>query len=250
MRGITVVAVFAFALLSACGRDKQNTDQPGNNGAPSASPEQAAGNEAPASPTASPEELEAESALSIKRGIITLTAQTRSFRLCGSNVDLALTDQLDGALDRAYAELGGKPAYAEVYGDRGETQPGSNAPNSFNVEEILYASPNNIATACEAPLGKYELLARGNDPTWSVEVANDTMVFRQTGAPTQIEFSAAETADAEGTVTYRAGVDRYVLELTIAQRACRDATANEYYAYSASARLNKQTFNGCARVGE
>jgi uncharacterized membrane protein len=195
-------------------------------------------------------DLEAESALSIKRGVITLTAQSRSFRLCNSSVDLTLADQLDGALDRAYADLGNKPMYAEVYGDRGDAQPGSNAPNSFNVEELLYASGANVAGACDIPLGKYELLARGNEPTWSVEVKQDTLSFKQTSAPTQIDFTSAETSDAEGSVTYRAGIDRYVLELTITQRACRDSMSGDYFAYSATARLNKQAFNGCARVGE
>jgi uncharacterized membrane protein len=228
-----------MVLLAACGGKEEPTAPP------------------PAAPTAAlpasaaePADLEAESALSIKRGVVTLTAQSRSFRLCGSNVDLTLNDQLDGALDRAYTELGGKPMYAEVYGDRGDAQPGSNAPNSFNVEELLFASGANVAAACDTPLGKYELLARGNEPTWSVEVKQDTLTFRQTGAPTQIDFSSAETSDAEGSVTYRAGIDRYVLELTITQRACRDAMSGDYYAYSATARLNKQAFNGCARVGE
>jgi uncharacterized membrane protein len=206
---------------------------------------------APVLPAATPQELEAESSLSVKRGVITLTTQTRSFRLCGANVDLTLTDQLepDGALDRLYAELGGKPIYAEAYGDRGEVQPGSNAPSAFNMEELLYATANNPAATCAVPLGTYELQARGSEPTWSVEVFQDTMVFKQTVAPTEIKFTAVETADTEGTVTYRAGADRHVLELVITQRACRDAVTNEYYAYSATARIDKLTLNGCARVG-
>jgi uncharacterized membrane protein len=185
----------------------------------------------------------------VKRGVITLTSQTRSFRLCGANVDLTLTDQLDGALDRAYAELGGKPIYAEVYGDRGEAQAG-NAPTAFNVEELLYATATSPAAACAAPRTTFELQARGSEPTWSVEVHQDTMLFKQTTAPTEIKFAAVETADTEGTVTYRAGADRHVLELVITQRACRDALTNEYYGYNATARIDKQTLNGCARVGE
>jgi uncharacterized membrane protein len=230
------VGILLTTLLTGCGKDK--VDAP----APEASA-------APALPTASPQELEAESSLSVKRGVITLTSQTRSFRLCGANVDLTLTDQLDGALDRAYAELGGKPIYAEVYGDRGEAQAASNAPSTFNVEELLYATANTSA-ACTTPLGAFELQARGSEPTWSVEVHQDTMIFKQTAAPTEIKFTAVETADTEGTVTYRAGADRHVLELVITQRACRDALTNEYYAYNATARIDKQTLNGCARVGE
>lgn len=205
---------------------------------------------APAPPAVSPQELEAESGLSVKRGVITITSQTRSFRACGASVDLTLTDQLDGALDRVYADLGNKPIYAEVYGDRGDTQAGKNAPTAFNVEELLYATTTNPTAACATPRGSFELLARGGEPSWSVEVHQDTMLFKQTVAPTEIKFTAVETADTEGTVTYRAGADRHVLELVITQRACRDTLTNEYYAYSATVRIDKQSLNGCARVGE
>jgi uncharacterized membrane protein len=239
---LALCLMLSYLLLSGCGKNKSvEVTAPAPDAATTA---------APAPPAASPQELEAESSLSIKRGVITLTAQTRSFRLCGANVDLTLTDQLDGALDRAYSDLGGKPIYAEVYGDRGETQAGSNAPSAFNVEELLYATANNPAAACAAAHGTFELLARGSEPSWSVEVHQDTMLFKQTSAPTEIKFASVETADTEGTVTYRAGADRHVLELVITQRACRDALTNEYYAYSATVRIDKQTLNGCARVGE
>jgi uncharacterized membrane protein len=246
MRSIALAAglLLTYLLLPGCGN--RNTETGAAADAPTANANAAA----PATPQASPQDLEAESSLSVKRGVITLTAQTRSFRLCGANVDLTLTDQLDGALDRAYADLGGKPIYAEVYGDRGDVPPGSNASAAFNVEELLYATANNPAAACATRLGPFELLARGSEPTWSVEVHQDSMVFKQTAAPTEIKFTAVETADTEGTVTYRAGADRHVLELVITQRACRDALTNEYYAYSATARIDKQTLNGCARVGE
>jgi len=199
-------------------------------------------------PAGSPEELEAESSLSVKRGVITLTAQSRSIRLCGSNVDLTLTDQLDGALDTVYAQLGNKPMYAEMFGDRGD---GANAAQSaFNVEELLYASTANSEGACQSLRGEYELLARGVDPEWSVEVRGDNMTLKRAGAVAPVTLSSVETADTEGAVTYRAGSDGRVLELVITQRGCGGAGSSEYFAYSATARFDKQTFNGCARVGE
>jgi len=237
---LVVLSLMLAALPSGCGKDKEADKAPTDTAATTA----------PVLPTASPQELEAESGLSVKRGIVTLTSQTRSFRFCGTNVDLTLTDQLDGALDRVYADLGAKPLYAEVYGDRGEVPSGSKAATSFNVEELLYATNNNPVAACGAARGAYELLARGSEPSWSVEVHQDTMLFKQSIAPTEIKFTAVETADTEGTVTYRAGADRHVLELVITQRACRDSLTNEYYAYSAAVRIDKQALNGCARVGE
>jgi uncharacterized membrane protein len=237
---IVVLSLMLTALpFSGCGKEKKE--------APVATDTATA---APPLPAVSPQDLEAESGLSIKRGIITLTSQTRSFRACGANVDLTLTDQLDGALDHVYADLGAKPLYAEVYGDRGDLPQDSKAATAFNVEELLYATTNNPVAACAMPRGSYELLARGSEPSWSVEVHQDTMLFKQAIAPTEIKFAAVETADTEGTVTYRAGADRHVLELVITQRACRDTLTSEYYAYSAAVRIDKQSLNGCARVGE
>jgi uncharacterized membrane protein len=44
-------------------------------------------------------------------------------------------------------------------------------------------------------------------------------------------------------------VDKHVLELTVTQQACHDAASGEYFGYAATAKLDKQTFNGCARIG-
>lgn len=233
---LAVSLPFAYLLLAGCSKE---------NDAPPPAPAPAA---APAS-TLSQQELEAESSWSVKRGVVTLTSQTRTFRVCGATVDLTLTEQLDGLLDRVYADMGNKPIYAEVYGNRVEPEDPHAAPTTFNVEELLYATTENPAGACAQPMGSYELQARGSEPSWSIDVQQDTMLLKQMSAPTEIKFAAVETADTEGTVTYRAGADRHVLELVITQRACRNAITNEFYAYSATARLDKQTLSGCARVG-
>lgn len=247
-------------MLAACGRSDQDVDaqstvptlpvEVGPVGSGSADVATESVGPPPALPAGSPEELEAESSLSVKRGIVTITGQSRSIRLCGSNVDLTLADQLDGALDAAYAQLGGKPMYAEMFGERGD---GAAAPSStsasFNVEELLYASSVDADAACKTPLGAYELLARGADPEWSVEVRSDSMAMKRAGVAAPFEFKSVEAADTEGAVTYRAGADGHVLELVVTQRVCYSNNRAEYFAYSATARFDKQTFNGCARVG-
>jgi uncharacterized membrane protein len=232
--GLTVqVALLAglSAHLSACSDKAPPPAQPVN------VPSQPA-------PTTSmtPEQLEAESSLSVKRGVITLNDASRRFRACGSNAEAKLTDQTDGLVDRVYGELGGKPIYIEAYGERADN-------GDFVLEEILYATANGIEAACAGPATRYELLARGSEPTWSVEISQDAMVLKQTGAPTEITFTAIDTADAEGTVTYKAGVDKHVLELIVTQQACHDAASGEFFGYAATAKLDKQTFTGCARVG-
>jgi uncharacterized membrane protein len=185
--------------------------------------------------------------LSIKRGIVTQTDKSFGIRLCSANTEIPLADQSDGAFARIYGELGGKALYVEAYGERTEAAAGS---GTFALEELLYATSVNPTSACATPAGKYELLARGSEPSWSVEVGGDTMLLRQSDAPTEIRFTGIDTNDTEGAVTYRAGVDKHVLELTVTLRACRDAVSGEFFAYSATAKFDKHSFNGCARVGE
>lgn len=232
-------ACCVFALvLGAC---KQQTPQ-------TQAPATPAGNEPAASvPTQSPQELEAESSLSVKRGIVTQTDKTFAIRLCSANSEIPLADQTDGVLTRVYGELGGKSTYIEAYGERVAAVDGK---NTFTLEELLYASSVNPTNTCTAPGATYELLARGSEPAWSVEVSKDSMLLRQNEAPTEIKFTGIDTSDSEGAVTYRAGVDKHVLELTVTQRACRDMVTGEYFAYNAIAKLDKRTLNGCARVGE
>jgi uncharacterized membrane protein len=185
--------------------------------------------------------------LSIKRGIVTQTDKSFGIRLCSANSEISLADQSDGAIARAYGELGNKPIYIEAYGER---VAGAAGAGSFALEELLYATSVNPANACTSPAAAYELLARGSGPSWSVEVSQDTMLLRQNDAPTEIKFTGVDTSDTEGAVTYRAGVDKHVLELTVTLRACHDAVTGEFFAYSATAKLDKQSFSGCARVGE
>jgi len=223
-----IVTTLALCTLAACGEKKPPAPPAAQQPAPTAQ--------------MTPEQLEAESSLSVKRGVITLTDASRRFRACSGNAESKLTDQTDGLLDRVYGELSSKPIYVEAYGERADN-------GDFALEEILYATANGIEGACAAPALRYELFARGNEPTWSVEITQDAMVMKQTGAPTEITFTSIDTADAEGTVTYKAGVDKHVLELTVTQQACHDTASGEYFGYAAAAKLDKQTFSGCARIG-
>jgi uncharacterized membrane protein len=220
------------ALLTACKPDSPP---------PSSAPTEAN----TTAPAQSPAELEAESSLSIKRGIVAQTDKAFGIRLCSANNEIPVVDGAEGVLARVYGELGSKPIYVEAYGERVSAGGGS-----FALEELLYATATNPTNACTSPPGVYDLLARGSEPSWSVEVNEDSMLLRQNDAPTEIRFTGVNTADTEGAVTYRAGVDKHVLELTVTLRACRDEVSGEFFAYTATAKFDKHTFNGCARVGE
>lgn len=229
--------------------------------APSAAPDTAlpapapapAGAEAPAAA-----EPPAESGLSIKRGIVTLTPERGTFRPCGEQGDLLLVDQTDGVLARTFAgEKDGNGAaqplklYIEAYGERATDQPApAGFAGTFLLEEALYAAPDGQTKGCDSPAQDYIVAARGNEPFWSVEVTDAALLWRQPEEPKEISIAAPQPQDAEGAVSYVANNDEHKIEVLIEAQACQDDMSGEYFAYAARATLDGKRFTGCARVGK
>lgn len=208
-------------------------------------------------PASAPPATDAESSLAIKRGTVALTTDTRVLRLCGGSEDLWLAQQDDQTLDETYARLAGEPGtplFVEVRGERIPTPPGAAIPASFKqafvLEELLYAGVVSEGGGCAAAVPAYRVLARGNEPFWSVEIDSDQLLLREVDAAAATRFSVQETQDAEGSVTYRGASGNKTLEITVTNNSCSDSMSGEYFAYAADLKLDGRTLRGCARVGE
>lgn len=212
----------------------------------------------PAAAAAGAVEQPAESALAMKRGVVTLIPEHNSFRPCGEQGDLLLIDQTDGLLGRTFAaervgHAEDQPVklYIEAYGERSTDRPPEDGfVGTFILEEALYAAPDGQTRGCDAPAQDYIVAARGNEPFWSVEVREATLLWRQPDEPTEISIAAAQTQNFEGRVSYSAADEDHEIELQIEARACIDDMSGEYFAYAARAKLNGKQYSGCARVGK
>lgn len=240
-----LLVLAALAAVAGCQREAPAPEEPS---AP-------AGVSAPAVTASAP--AEAESSLSIKRGTVTLTADTRVLRLCGQSEDLWLVQQDDQTFDETYAKVAGEPGtalFVEVRGERVPSQQGTVIPASFKqafiLEELLYAGVPSEGGGCAAPTPAYRALARGNEPFWSVEIDSDQMLLRQPDEPAPAKFSVQESQDAEGSVTYRGAGGDKALEITVTNSPCSDSMSGEYFAYTADLTLDGRKLRGCARVGE
>ncbi|MEQ1579133.1 MAG: hypothetical protein ABL964_00935 [Steroidobacteraceae bacterium] len=208
-------------------------------------------------PVATPTPADAESSLAIKRGTVALTADTRVLRLCGQTEDLWLVQQDDQLLDETYAKLAGEPQaplFVELRGERIASPPGTTIPPSFKqafvIEELLYAGVPTEGGGCAAAIPAYRVLARGNEPFWSVEIDSDQLLLRKPGEPAPSKYSVQETQDAEGSVTYRGASGDKTLGITVTNSPCSDSMSGEYFAYTADLVLDGRTLRGCVRVGE
>lgn len=217
---------------------------------------------APAPPDESAAETEppSESGLAIKRGVVTLAADRTTFRPCGEQADVWVVDQTEGLLARTFAgekTADGSPLklYVEAYGERATTAENlpanaSGYPGVFVLEEALYAGPAEQIHGCDTPPQDYIVAARGSEPSWSAEVTEAALIWRQPDEPKEISLPAPQTQDSEGAVSYTAAGKDHQIELMIESQDCRDAMSGEYFAYAAHAKLDGKQFAGCARIGK
>lgn len=207
---------------------------------------------APALPQAMTPEI---SALSIKRGMFTLSPQGAVFAPCGETVALRVVDQTDAVLSRAFTgESPDEPLelYLEAYGERAaadETAEAAGLDGMFMLEEVLYAGFAGEGGGCRDQAPEYVVMARGNEPFWAVEVMEDTLIWRQPDEPQETVFGEVSQEDAEGAVRYQASNEAQSLELLLTAQPCIDSMSGEYFAYAANAMLDGRPVTGCARVG-
>jgi uncharacterized membrane protein len=206
------------------------------------------------------EVLPTESSLAIKRGIITIAEDgSAAFHACGakeaSQATLWVLDQSpEGLAQTLLDEQQATPVslYVEAYGERApadEVPAAQDFAGVFVLEEILYARVPEDLRSCEAADPTYVVLARGNEPFWSVEVHEAHAIWREPETPDGLRFAAPEAINAEGAVRYSARGNGHELELMVHAQPCRDSMSGEYFAYSAKAILDGREVNGCARVG-
>jgi len=228
----TIVLVGSMAALAACQSRNREPAAP-------------VADEAPAATAAQAEvEIASISALAFHRGIIDETG----FHPCDTEAPLVLLDQTGGTLQSIRSGLGGSATglYVEARGERSETAD----PPAFMLEEVLYAATPGEGGGCDRPPPDYQVLARGNEPFWSVEVRDATTIFRQADEPAEIVLGSAESVASEGSVVYVASGDGHELELLIAGHSCRDSMSGEFFAYAVRATFDDRKLLGCARVGE
>ena len=255
MRRISTLMCSMTLLLAACSRE---AEQP----APTAPSETTAPVSAAATPQ-QPEQLPpsqaepADSSLSIKRGVVMLAQDRMTFRPCNEKAELWLLDQSDGVLRQTFeSEMQKGPAmlYVEAYGERApvaeDIAEAKAYAGTFVLEEVTYAGVQGQVRGCDETAPGYVVAARGSEPSWAVEVGDNSIVWKQPAEPKQIALGAPQTQDAEGTVRYHASGDGHELELLVDAQTCRDPMSGELFAYAARAVLDGKEFSGCARVGK
>lgn len=207
------------------------------------------------SSASAPSEPPAESSLALKRGKLLLSTEQALFQPCGSETPLWVVDQSAGVLREIFADPA-KPLelYIEAHGERTSVPPDIAAAGAyagaFILEEVLYASAAGEGQGCEQPAPAYVVLARGNEPFWSIEIGDGKLIWRQPEAPQEVVIDALQTQDAEGAVGYSGAAEGHSIELVVEAETCTDSMSGAYFAYGARATFDGKPLKGCARIGE
>ena len=259
-RGFCRLVCSMALVLAACSRQAEQPAPTPSDSAASDTTASVAAASQPATQLQSPPtqpEAPADSSLAIKRGIVMLAQDRMTFRPCNEKAELWLLDQSDGVLRQTFeSEMQKGPAmlYVEAYGERApvaeDIAEAKAYAGTFVLEEVTYAGVQGQVRGCDEPAPGYIVAARGSEPSWAVEVGDNSIVWRQPAEPKEIVLGAPQTQDAEGAVRYHASGNGHELELQVDSQTCRDPMSSELFAYAARAVLDGKEFSGCARVGK
>lgn len=190
---------------------------------------------------------------SVHRGHVTRGHEVRSFRPCGSEDALWLTDE-SGRLADLHGELAPPlEPYGEMFAVvEGTIGPppgggfGADYPGGLRVERVLYAGGEG--PGCDYPWSSFRFRALGNEPFWFAEITERGLRVRRPGEPDLEWTGVAERRDGEE-LRFSAAEPGPV-ELRIAAGPCRDSMSGAWFAFSAELRLGDQIFTGWALKGD
>lgn len=246
-QAVSGVSCAVLLVLAACSREPAPASPPP---APELAFEDEAG--APSEPPPP-----ADSGLEIKRGMLTVAKGRKTFQSCGETEELWVLDQAEISLDKIFgAELrpDSSKLYIEAYGERGpvadDVPDAKGYAGMFVLEEVLFATLEGAARACDQPVPTYIVAARGNEPFWSIEVNESQLVWRSPEAPKELTLEVEPAHYSEGAVRYIARGSDHELELLLDAQPCRDSMSGDFFAYAARAVFDGEELKGCARVGK
>ncbi len=174
------------------------------------------------------------------RGTLTMRGGSGQFTVCGESAPTRVTDA-SRALARIYGEVAGaegQSVFAEVRGSRRGDHLAVTQLRRMELE----------SRGCGEDLSGVEFRAFGNEPFWRMDVGPRQIVLTRPGSD-PVTFSALRRTNADGNRIYTGDAEGHRLELTLSEQPCRDSMAGSYYSYAASARVDGQSYEGCAKEG-
>ncbi|MFO7652794.1 MAG: hypothetical protein R6X25_03125, partial [Candidatus Krumholzibacteriia bacterium] len=192
------------------------------------------------------------------RGTVVQEAPGLVFTPGGSDDRFLLADRTTLGLAGLVAREAGddRPAYLEFMGETGPG-PAGDSPSEVAgvvlVSHLLFVGFGE-GRGCEEDLAGVEMVARGQEPGWQVEIRKDGAVFRTPEQPDGVRFSELTASHAGGGRVYEAVRDSADggpggLTLSLAPEPCRDGMTGDWHSWRAELSVDGNRLTGCARPG-
>ncbi|MFO7654703.1 MAG: hypothetical protein R6X25_12900, partial [Candidatus Krumholzibacteriia bacterium] len=136
------------------------------------------------------------------RGTVVQEARGLVFTPCGSDDRFLLADRTTLGLAGLVARAAGddRPVYLEFMGETGPGPAGDGLPGVAGVmlvSHLLFVAFGE-SRGCEEDLAGVEMVARGQEPGWQVEIRKDSAVLRTAEQPDGVRFSELTASHAGG----------------------------------------------------
>ncbi len=117
---------------------------------------------------------------------------------------------------------------------------------TLSVQSLLRAEREGFG--CKENLENIVYRARGNEPSWKLDLRNDSLSLARFGSD-EILWSAPEVATKEGGLVITGESGKEVIEVVIAAGHCTDTMSGSVYAFTTTITMAGQHFSGCAVAG-
>jgi putative lipoprotein len=186
------------------------------------------------------------------RGHLSIIDGTLSFTPCGMDELLQLSGRT-AVLKDLYESLVPEPGgelYAVLKGRR-EAIPieatGEPYDGRLAVTRASFVARESME--CEEDLQGVLYRAQGNEPFWTLTIANEEIVFSELGRPGHRVFPL-ESPRMEGrTIEFRSTVGEHEILGVIEDTGCRDEMSGSFFSHRAEVSLDGTVYRGCAREG-
>jgi uncharacterized membrane protein/predicted small lipoprotein YifL len=226
-----LLAVAVLATLAACGKKEEAAP------AAVAAPEPAA-----SASSAAPADYPADLTLGRFRGQAVMGKDGYGLTVCGDTRQLIVGFKpgAQAVLDD-FLKGGAKEFYLDGWGTTD-----SEARPQFDRIERIYTEG---AGCDEKDLGLSLYRARGNEPSWSLDVGPSGVKLERPNLPELVaEYQPLEQLDGGGR-RFAADTGQGKLEVVLTPGTCKDGMSDTIYGWNASVKLGAEEMKGCAFSG-
>lgn len=185
------------------------------------------------------------------RGDVVWGHEMRSFRECSSGREAWISLAPGAGLDTVYERLAGEPYQAVfmevdgVWSDIPGAGFGADFEHSMLVSQVRRAEREGFG--CSEPLDGFFYRARGNEPSWRLDVRKDRLEF--TSMTGNLSLPGPDVQIGGDSVRILAGSGDEAVDATITAGRCVDSMSGSVFAFSANLSVGGRELNGCAING-